>query len=134
MHTGDCGSMCEVSRKSLENQTGMSLSDAKHHQSTTEVAKIATTTTWLKLLDLALDHGVQGTAFLQTLFRILTHPTVGSKPCHLCEIDVQQVAYSEHYISQHSSLTVSLDVIIKKLSDGDTNLFMYAKQFSYVPL
>ena len=48
------------------------LSEASQHLSTSLAAKIATHTTWPKLWDIALDHGAQGTAALQALYRTLT--------------------------------------------------------------
>ena len=38
-------------------------------QSTAMAAEIASSTSWLKLLDMALDHGHQGTVSLQALFQ-----------------------------------------------------------------
>ena len=58
---------------------GKCLRDA---QSTALAAEIASSTSWLKLWDMALDHGHQGTVSLQALFRELTRPAFGSKPCH----------------------------------------------------
>ena len=46
--------------------------DTRAHSYASLATKIATHTTWPKLWDMALDHGAQGTAALQVLYRTLT--------------------------------------------------------------
>ena len=84
-----------------------SLSDARNHHSTSVAAEIATFTSWLKLWDTALDYGPLGTASLQGLYRELTRPSFGSKPCHLCDINHLCGSYFNHFISSHSSIDIS---------------------------
>ena len=56
----------------MKTDWGKCLCDAQNHQSTALAAEIASSTSWLKLWDMALDHGHQGTVSLQALFRELT--------------------------------------------------------------
>ena len=63
------------------------------HQSTHVVAEIASFTSWLKLLDMVLDHGQQGTLSLQTFFQKLSRPCYGST-LYLC-FDIKSL--EEHY-------------------------------------
>ena len=103
------------------------LCDAQSHQSTHVVAEIASSTSWLKLWDMALDHGQQGTLSLQTLFRELSRPCYGSKPCHRCDIESLEEHYFHHFISSHSNISVSPSTIIHQLADGDPDVFRVAK-------
>ena len=77
---------------------------------------------------MALDHGHQGTVSLQSLFRELTRPAFGSKPCHRCEIDHIHEPYFNHFISSHSTIGVSPTTIVRQLADGDLDV-LFAKQF-----
>ena len=79
-------------------------------------AEVASSISWLKLWDMALDYSPRGTASLQALFRELTRPSFGSKPCHLCDIDHLCVPYFDHFIS---SIEVSSDFIVHQLAEGD---------------
>ena len=38
---------------------------------------------------MALDHGSRGTDALQSLYRTLTRPNIGTKPCHSVTIKLQ---------------------------------------------
>ena len=102
------------------------LRDAQNHQNTAVAAEIASSTSCIKLWDMALDHGHQGTV---ALFRELTRPTVGSKPCHRCDIDHLHEPYFNHFISSssHSTIGVSPTTIVRLLADGDRDVFMFAK-------
>ena len=66
------------------------LCDAKQLQSTSVAAESASSTSWLKLWDMALDHGQLGTLSLQTLFREPSRPYFGPKPSHRCDSDLLQ--------------------------------------------
>ena len=90
-------------------------------------AEIASSTSWLKLWDMALDHGQQGTLSLQTLFRELYRPCYGSTPCHRCDIESLEEHYFHHFISSHSNIWVSPSTIIHQLADGDPDVFIVAK-------
>ena len=78
------------------------LSEASQHQSTSLAAKIATHTTWLKLWDMALDHGTQGTTALQALYHTLTRPSFGQKPCRFCDNHSTKLFHFEHFITCHT--------------------------------
>ena len=108
------------------------LCDAKNHQSTQIVAEIASSTSWLKLWDMALDHGQQGTLSLQALFRELSRPCFGSTPCLRCDITSLEEQYFYHFISSHSNLQVSPSTIIRLLAEGDREIFRVAKQILHI--
>ena len=82
----DGNSVAEVrgmSKSSLKLDWERCLCDARNHQSTAVAAEVASSISWLKLWDMALDYSPRGTASLQALFRELTRPSFGSKPATL---------------------------------------------------
>ena len=104
------------------------LHDALDHQNSAAAAEIATSTSWLKLWDMALDHGCNGTASLQAMFWELTRPAVGATPCYRCDIDKLNGPYFNHFLSSHCTIQVTPSIIIHLLADGDQSVFTLAKQ------
>ena len=104
------------------------LRDALDHQSSAAAVEIATSTSRLKLWDMALDHGCNGTASLQAMFREPTRPAVESKPCYRCDIDQLNGPYFNHFLSSHCTIHVTPSTIIRLLADGDQSIFTLAKQ------
>ena len=64
----------EMKREILQTDWGVCITEANNHSSTTIAARIATSVSWLKLWDMAMDHGPHGTVCLQALYRELTIP------------------------------------------------------------
>ena len=95
---GNSASACGRTKLIAEKDWEKCLCDAQIHQSTHIVAKIASSTSRLKLWDMALDHGQQGTVSLQTLFREISRPCYGSTPCHRCNIKSLEEDYFYHFI------------------------------------
>ena len=75
-------------RHILNSDFKMLLSSANHHcGSAAAAAQIANHTSWRRLWDIALDHGVKGTRTMQAIFRELCHP-LACLQCSLCEVEV----------------------------------------------
>ena len=104
------------------------LHDALDHQSSAAAAEIATSTSRLKLWDMALDHGCNGTASLQAMFWELTRPAVRAAPCYCCDIDKLNGPYFNHFSSSHCTIQVTPSTINRLLADGDQSIFTLAKQ------
>ena len=66
----------------------------------------------------------QGTAALQALYRTLTRPSFGEKPCPFCD----NQSHFEHFITCHTSF-VSPEFIVELLARKSTNIFVHAKHF-----
>ena len=77
---------------------------------------------------MALDHGPRGTDALQSLYRTLTRPNIGIKPCPLCDNQTAELSYFEHFINCHSPL-VSSEFIVELLAGGSEDIFVHAKHF-----
>ena len=83
---------------------------------------VATNASWLKLWDLALDHGPHGTNCLQALYRELTRPQFQKGVCHLCDT-IFNSPYFHHYILSHTRLS-NPELLISSLSSADLDIFM----------
>ena len=68
LHDNNSQGLWGIKKLILESDWKACLSEASRQES----AKIATHTTWPKLWDMAQDHGAQGTAALQALYRYLS--------------------------------------------------------------
>ena len=64
------------------------LMKAEHHPTLELTLRVARNGSWLKVWDHALDHGPIGTKHLTAIFRVMTQPTFGTRPCLVngCEI------------------------------------------------
>ena len=112
----------------LETDWKACLNEASRHQSTSLAAKIATHTTWPKLWDMALDHGALGTAALQALYRTLTRPSFGQKPCPFCDNQSSELSHFEHFITCHTPFANS-EFIVELLVRESSDIFVHAKHF-----
>lgn len=117
-----------LTKRIVKQDWNKCLHEAKDHQSTAAAAEIASSTSWLKLWDIALDQGHLGTSSLKILFRELTRPSFGSKPCRHCDIDHLREPYFHHFITCHSNIGISPTIITRQLADGDQGLFIFVKQ------
>ena len=89
-------SLKEVKRDILKVDWETCLSTASRHGSTAVAANISSSASWMKLWDMALDHGPRSTAALQALYSTLTSPRFGQNICSICETE----AYFEHLCNQ----------------------------------
>ena len=94
-----------MKRKILQTDWNVCIIEANNYSSTAIAARIATNASWLKLWDMALDHGPHGTNCLQALYRELTRPQFQKGVCHLCDT-VFNSPYFHHliYSLTHTSL------------------------------
>ena len=85
-------------------------------------ARVANHTSWRRLWDIALDHGVKGTRAMQAIFRELCRPS-SCFQCSLCDAAVSPTSSClEHVCTNHPSEmeNLSYDNIISLLIDADS--------------
>ena len=99
----DTSSLNEIKRQVLQADWASCITEASHHQSTALASRIATEISWMKLWDMALDHGPCGTNSLQALYRELTRPQLKPDTCYLCGSHLD-VPYFHHYTLSHTPL------------------------------
>ena len=103
------------------------LSTASQHGSTAVAARISSSVSWLKLWDMALDHGPRGTAVLQALYRTLTKPSFGKSRCSIC--DMEDVAsHFEHHVVKHTPIQIP-ERIVQCLLEESPEIFDHARHF-----
>ena len=123
----DFGSLRGIKEHILKQDHLKTLAEASSHRSTSLAAKVASEVNWLKLWDLALDHGIQGTSALQALYRTLTTPSFGPSSCPHCTENFA-LPYFDHFISSHSALPNS-DLVLNLLCSESPDIFIHAKCF-----
>ena len=93
----------EVKKHILKVDWETCVSTAGQRSSTIVAARISSSASWLKLWDVALDHGPQGTSALQPLYRTITKPKTGQN-CSICGSIVEDT-YFEHYTINHTPIS-----------------------------
>ena len=116
----------EVKKHILKVDWETCVSTASQHSSTIVAARICSSTSWLKLWDMALDHGPQGTSALQALYRTTTKPKTGQN-CSVCGSTVEDT-YFEHYTINHTPIS-NPELVINCLAKESTKVFDYARHF-----
>ena len=62
---------------------------------------------WMKLWDLARDHGAHGSRAIQAVIKVLTTPTFSDWKCQICNATVPKDShYAVHVAESHLSMTV----------------------------
>ena len=100
------------------------MSTASQHSSTTIAAQISSSSSWLKLWDMVLDHGPQGTFALQALYSTITKPKTGHKCSIYGSVYVVEDTYYEHYTINHTSIC-NPELVIDCLAKESTKVFDY---------
>ena len=110
-------SLKEVKNRILKVDWENCITEASQHSSTALAASISSSTSWLKLWDMALDYGPCGTAAMQALYRTLTKPRLDQNTCAICG-DRLETSYFDHYTPSiiHPSIALksSLTVLLKR--------------------
>ena len=116
--------ICSGKKLLLERDFELLITSAITHPSVEPVAQIATTVSWRKIWDSALDHGIKGTRCAQAILREFSRPTFGDKLCHLCKEEI--ACFSVHLCDKHPSLVCnkSLTNIIANVSSVDMSFII----------
>lgn len=106
------------------------LVECMDHTSTLLASRIARKTCWLKIWDLSLDLGKQGTVAMQSLFGEMTRPVFGPTPCTYCSESTITTSYFEHFIQHHhSGHEKSPDDFVHALSVENPDLSLFMRHF-----
>ena len=120
----------------LQSDFKLLLSSATQcHGSAAPAARVAAHTSWRRLWDVALDHGVKGTRIMQANFRELCRPS-SCFQCSLCNFEVpSNSSCLEHACTNHHSEmeNLSYEYLISLLIDADpaSSIFSLCKLVSY---
>ena len=113
-------SLKEVKNHILKVDWESCITAARQHSSTALAASISSSTSWLKLWDMALDYGPRGTAAMQALYRTLTKPTFDQYTCAICGEQLE-TSYFYHYTIHHTSIH-SPEIIIDSLMEESSEM------------
>ena len=120
----------------LQSDFKLLLSSAtQYHGSAAPAARVAAHTSWRRLWDVTLDHGVKGTRIVQAIFRELCRPS-SCFQCLLCNSEVpSNSSCLEHACTNRRSEmeNVSYEYLISLLIDADSasSIFSLCKRVSY---
>ena len=85
---------------------------------------------WCRMWDQALDHGVRGTKLFQSFFRCLTKPLFGDRLCHVCKSTIPTpMSFFEHLCSSHIEFDSTFLPSI--LEEGGSELFHLAQKLPF---
>ena len=103
---------------------------ARGHRLLQHIPEPGIVSTWCKIWDLALDHGVYGTQSTQSLFRTMCRPVFDNRQCPSCQDTIEpSSSYLEHICSHHLTNN-SPDSIIKLVEDCHPSILQIGKLLS----
>jgi hypothetical protein len=79
-----------VQKRILSADKKLTLERCDAHQSLKHVSSVYSELSWLKIWDMALDHGVKGTRAALCLFNTISRPLFGDRLCPRCETQVPE--------------------------------------------
>lgn len=89
-----------LNKEITEQDWKITLEKASKRRSTKIVTAAAYEISWLKVWDMTLDRGARGTARLQSLFKMITWPSIGdSSVCPVCR--VEDIDLIPHLLNEH---------------------------------
>jgi NAD-dependent DNA ligase len=77
-------------------------------------SRVAETADWITLWDKAMDHGPQGTTIIQSLFKEMTRPIFGPKPCPFCD-ETDETHYFDHMTRCHTPLRCPAEEVLETI-------------------
>ena len=115
----------------LQLDLSLLLSNAASHPSQKFVQAVAASQegSWLKIWDLALERGVFGTTCTQAVLRALSLHSLSDNTCPVpnCSVTLGSESPCAHFLSVHTGLNISVDVLVEACIHCSDSLFMYGK-------
>ena len=101
---------------------------AKCHQSTRHISDPRIASSWCKLWDLALDHGVRGTRLIQTLLRTMSRPVFGKRECPICNCHIHEISHtlSTYALTIAEVMYISVEGVLQAIEGSDDRIFSIA--------
>ena len=103
------GSPCQrdLQKAILTADKAFLLKDCQTHQSLKHITGpgIPSELSWLKIWDMAMDHGARGTKAALCFFSALSRPVFGDRLCPHCKLAIEKDhTYLEHLVETHQEL------------------------------
>ena len=101
-------SWASIQKRILSADKELRVNRANTRRSLKHLSAIHSEISWLKIWDMVLDYGIQGSKSALCLFRTLSHPLFGDRPCPRCKTSIpEDVTYLEHLTCNHQELELS---------------------------
>lgn len=134
MHTISAEIADYIAKKSkaliFERDKTQPLTKAKHHPTASLIWRISRRVSWHKIYDEALNHVSKGTATIQRIIKILTHPNHPDVNCYFCG-NLFKTSFLNHIHTCHPIIAynfiLSTDDIINALTNLSTDLLFTIK-------
>ena len=124
----------DYSKQLLEIDSKLSLQRAEGHPSLKHILEVSKKISWMKVFDMALDHGTKGTRTVQSIMKMLSVPLYGHRECRHCGTNINPaVSYAEH-LTVCSSCNASFNIpdVINALTTFSELLFFTTNELYHL--
>ena len=128
-------SWASIQKRILSADKELRVNRANTRRSLKHLSAIHSEISWLKIWDMVLDYGIQGSKSALCLFRTLSHPLFGDRPCPRCKTSIpEDVTYLEHLTCNHQELELSsVEKIMELLISASPDLITVGYRLSSMP-
>ena len=99
--------MRSLRKRVIQADQSLLLDKAKEHPSQSLVAHVASSVGWMKIWDMALDHGPGGTTALLSILKLICKPVFSDRVCPMVECNYvipADSALCEHFFNSSHRL------------------------------
>ena len=83
---------------------------------------------WLKLWDIAREHGIPGTKSIREILKLTTKPTFGDQLCPFCGDAIPStIAFADHVGEKHLNCSM-----LKYLENADEKIFEIGRDLKHL--
>ena len=128
-------SWASIQKRILSADKELRVNRANTRRSLKHLSAIHSEISWLKIWDMVLDYGIQGSKSALCLFGTLSHPLFGDRPCPRCKTSIpEDVTYLEHLTCNHQELELSsVEKIMELLISASPDLITVGYRLSSMP-
>ena len=128
-------SWASIQKRILSADKELRVNRANTRRSLKHLSAIHSEISWLKIWDMVLDYGIQGSKSALCLFGTLSHPLFGDRPCPRCKTSIpENVTYLEHLTCNHQELELSsVEKIMELLISASPDLITVGYRLSSMP-
>ena len=101
--------MRSLRKRVIQADQSLLLDKAKEHPSQSLVTHVASSVGWMKIWDMALDHGPGGTTALLSILKLICKPVFSDTVCPMVECNYvipADCALCEHFLTHHTDLNL----------------------------
>ena len=124
----------DYTKQLLTIDSNLSFEEADGHPSLKHILEVKERVSWLKVFDMALDHGSNGTQAVQNILKMLYVPLFGDRVCRHCGTHItREVTYAEHVtVCPSCNVTLTIPDIINALVTFSEVLFQGSNELYWL--